>query len=94
MKANWIIRLLATGLILSLTKPVWAQQVCDPDNPDADGDGRISIACEGGDDGDDTDPNRYPGNLEVCDVLDYDEDCDFSGRGPDRTRGTGLSENL
>ena len=34
---------------------------------DLDGDGSVSIAC-GGDDCDDTDRNRYPGNAEVCDV--------------------------
>lgn len=53
MKANWIMRLLATGLILSLTKPVWAQQVCDPDNPDADGDGTRAdgSVCIGQDNG-------------------------------------------
>src|SRR5262249_49876204 len=34
-----------------------------------------SMAC-GGDDCDDTDGNRYPGNHEVCDAADRDEDCD------------------
>jgi len=42
--------------------------------PDADGDGHDSVAC-GGDDCDDDDPNRYPGNAEVCDDG-HDEDCD------------------
>jgi hypothetical protein len=42
---------------------------------DGDGDGRRSIAC-GGDDCDDADPNRFPGNAEVCDASDHDEDCD------------------
>ncbi|MEM1418513.1 MAG: MopE-related protein, partial [Myxococcota bacterium] len=42
---------------------------------DADGDGRDAIGC-GGDDCDDTDPNRFPGNLEVCDPEGLDEDCD------------------
>ncbi|MCB9662069.1 MAG: hypothetical protein H6726_30795 [Sandaracinaceae bacterium] len=41
---------------------------------DADGDGHDAVAC-GGDDCDDTDPNRFPGNVEVCDEFDVDEDC-------------------
>ena len=43
--------------------------------PDGDEDGSLSIECEGND-CDDADPNRYPGNTEVCDVDDHDEDCD------------------
>jgi hypothetical protein len=42
---------------------------------DGDGDGQLSRAC-GGNDCDDTDPDRYPGNAEVCDASDLDEDCD------------------
>ncbi|WP_157069413.1 MopE-related protein [Sandaracinus amylolyticus] len=47
---------------------------CDLD-ADADDDGRDAIAC-GGDDCDDGDRNRFPGNPEVCDAADHDEDCD------------------
>ena len=47
---------------------------CD-NNPDADGDGAMDAAC-GGDDCDDNDPNRYPGNTEVGDLEGHDEDCD------------------
>ncbi len=43
--------------------------------PDADGDGRESIAC-GGDDCDDDDADRFPGNTEICDPSGRDEDCD------------------
>ncbi|MFK7984673.1 MAG: putative metal-binding motif-containing protein [Sandaracinaceae bacterium] len=43
--------------------------------PDADGDGHADLAC-GGDDCDDADPSRFPGNTEVCDADDIDEDCD------------------
>ena len=53
--------------------------VCSPSTPsegwDIDGDGAISIVC-GGDDCDDADPNRFPGNTEVCDPDGVDEDCD------------------
>ena len=42
---------------------------------DMDGDGHLTIAC-GGDDCDDMDANRYPGNTEVCDPGSHDEDCD------------------
>ncbi|MBX3249919.1 MAG: hypothetical protein KF901_22265 [Myxococcales bacterium] len=40
---------------------------------DRDGDGVPSVAC-GGDDCDDDDPDRFPGNPERCD--DRDQDCD------------------
>ena len=52
--------------------------------PDMDGDGVRDASClDGGgmplgDDCDDDDPNRFPGNLEVCDNDDHDEDCDSS----------------
>ncbi len=48
--------------------------VC-PHAPDADGDGHRSTDC-GGDDCDDSDANRFPGNPEVCDSSNHDEDCD------------------
>ncbi len=55
----------------------------DPSMRDMDGDGHQTMACPGGDDCDDTDPNRFPGNTELCpgggDPLDtHDEDCDSS----------------
>jgi len=59
-----------------------AGQTCDESgrrctagcNADADGDGHIEVAC-GGDDCDDGDARRYPGNAEVCDATGHDEDC-------------------
>ncbi|MEM9190091.1 MAG: putative metal-binding motif-containing protein [Myxococcota bacterium] len=54
-----------------------AMQSCSADcaNPDADGDGADSEAC-GGLDCDDSDRNRFPGNEEICDAANRDEDCD------------------
>ncbi len=49
---------------------------------DADGDGHQAELC-GGDDCDDGDPQRFPGNVEVCDEEGRDEDCDPATRGPD-----------
>ncbi len=53
--------------------------ICSPSMPgegwDVDGDGATSIVC-GGNDCDDSDPNRFPGNTEVCDPEGVDEDCD------------------
>ena len=51
-----------------------AQEGCD--EPDADGDGHDRVAC-GGDDCDDDDGNRFPGNTEVCDE-EHDEDCNLA----------------
>jgi hypothetical protein len=59
-------------------------RVCDEENdrcatqcevdPDADGDGVDAEEC-GGTDCDDGDPDRFPGNAEVCDDANHDEDC-------------------
>ena len=42
---------------------------------DADGDGHKAQDCNG-DDCDDNDANRYPGNAEKADASGHDEDCD------------------
>lgn len=42
---------------------------------DADGDGSRAMEC-GGLDCDDADPDRAPGNAEICDTAMHDEDCD------------------
>lgn len=60
---------------------------------DLDDDGHRSAAC-GGDDCDDNNARRFPGNREVCDPLGLDEDCDLctvgevtaTGRGGDSDR--------
>ncbi len=59
-----------------------AASTCDGECLDQDGDGHTSAAC-GGDDCDDTDPDRFPGNAEVCDGS-HDEDCDATTLGDDR----------
>lgn len=52
---------------------------CDIDS-DVDGDGHDATYC-GGDDCDDADNQRYPGNAEVCDADGHDEDCDLGTLG-------------
>ncbi|MBO6938302.1 MAG: putative metal-binding motif-containing protein [Deltaproteobacteria bacterium] len=52
-----------------------AADTCAVPCQDLDDDGYADIAC-GGIDCDDSDPNRYPGNTEICDVDGRDEDCD------------------
>lgn len=58
-------------------------------NPDQDGDGFARIEC-GGSDCDDTDARRNPGNLEVCDAENKDEDCDFRTFGDQDADGDGF----
>ncbi len=84
-----------SGTCAAGSPPCGAGMTCDDisdscsgtcDVPDADGDGADSIAC-GGDDCDDDDPDRFPGNEEVCDAEGHDEDCDgatLGGRDVDR----------
>jgi hypothetical protein len=64
--------------------PCLATQTCEEEEKrcvtqctterDADGDGYQAIEC-GGDDCDDSDADRFPGNEELCDAT-HDEDCD------------------
>lgn len=61
---------------------------CNEACADADGDGFEDVQC-GGTDCDDNDGNRFPGNPEVCDEFDHDEDCNvqtFGQRDMDRDR--------
>ncbi len=59
-----------------------AKHACAFLAPDRDADGHYDSACKGkdgkplGDDCDDSDGHRFPGNIEVCDPKHHDEDCD------------------
>ncbi|MDH5491930.1 MAG: MopE-related protein, partial [Myxococcales bacterium] len=67
------------GIPCTLDSCAEALGACRNEPPDADGDGHADAAClnsEGisiGDDCDDADGARYPGNTEICN--DRDEDC-------------------
>jgi hypothetical protein len=71
------------GIACTLDDCSHATNSCQFVPSDADGDGHPDRSCldpEGeplGDDCDDADPDRYPGNVEHCDLLDpdHDEDC-------------------
>ncbi|HEU4616368.1 MAG TPA: putative metal-binding motif-containing protein [Kofleriaceae bacterium] len=60
---------------LSESESVTESALTDCSVPDHDGDGFYSIEC-GGDDCDDDDANRFAGNVEICDEVGHDEDCD------------------
>lgn len=55
---------------------------------DRDGDGSVAREA-GGDDCDDSDPRRYPGNAEVADRDAHDEDCDPTTFGFEDADGDG-----
>jgi alpha-tubulin suppressor-like RCC1 family protein len=68
------------GCVIATSTP--CEEACDEgsdecvscEEGDVDKDGHKAIACEG-DDCDDNDEDRYPGNVEVCDSSGHDEDC-------------------
>lgn len=76
---------------VSGSSPCEESQVCEelvarcvtscPITADADGDGVRAVEC-GGSDCDDADDTRFPGNVEVCDEMGHDEDCDPDTVGP------------
>lgn len=62
---------------------------------DTDGDGFLRPDLErwGGDDCDDGDPSSFPGNVEVCDTFNHDEDCDPHTTGGADRDSDGLTDN-
>ncbi len=73
-----------------------AQHECRALPPDADGDGHYDSACTDekgkalGDDCDDADGHRFPGNIETCDATNHDEDCDPHTVGDKDSDGDGF----
>lgn len=72
--------------------------VCTYVAPDMDGDGYGDARCEDrrgvpvGEDCDDSDERRAPGNVEVCDDADLDEDCNLATRGGRDMDGDGFED--
>ena len=88
LDADWEIVYLETGV-----RPVpgrFATKMMAVANWDVDGDGHISVECEGGDDCDDADAARFPGNPEVCDAYGHDEDCNPTTYGATDADGDGF----
>jgi alpha-tubulin suppressor-like RCC1 family protein len=74
------------------------RRTCTHEVPDLDEDGYADAACLDargmplGNDCDDGDANRFPGNLEVCDDDAHDEDCDLATRGGVDADGDGFED--
>lgn len=74
--------------------------VCTHRAPDMDGDGFGDASCVDrrgvptGEDCDDTNADRAPGAVEVCDAMDVDEDCDLNTRGDRDTDGDGFEDAM
>jgi hypothetical protein len=72
--------------------------VCTHTAPDMDGDGYGDAECVDrrgvptGEDCDDADMRRAPGNVEVCDADDLDEDCNLATRGGRDDDGDGFED--
>ena len=72
------------GIACTIDECVEARQTCHSAPPDADHDGSLDASCLDmlgvplGDDCLDSDPNRYPGNHEICDAAGHDEDCNLT----------------
>lgn len=69
------------------------EATCKEPCEDRDGDGFTATKC-GGDDCDDRDPNRFPGNTEICDAQGIDEDCDPTTVGGVDKDGDGYISHL
>lgn len=69
------------------------EQLCKEPCEDRDGDGAQAMRC-GGDDCDDNNPNRFPGNIEICDAAGIDEDCDATTVGDLDSDGDGFISPL
>jgi len=87
------------GIECTLDRCIESQRQCENDVPDGDSDGHTDATCldtEGdalGDDCDDDDASRFPGNTEICDADDHDEDCDLSTYGTVDQDGDGANDN-
>lgn len=82
----------------AIRSPCLAGQVCHEDvlrcetiREDRDGDGHWSPAT-GGDDCNDADVNEFPGNAEVWDAADHDEDCNARTHGFTPGFGTNMRQ--
>ncbi|MCW8856123.1 MAG: putative metal-binding motif-containing protein [Kangiella sp.] len=65
------------------------EKMCEKTCEDKDGDGFEAMHC-GGNDCDDNNPNRFPGNKEICDSKGIDEDCDATTVGDLDADGDGF----
>lgn len=65
---------------------------CRAGRVDADNDGHFAMSS-GGDDCDDNDSNRFPGNAEICDTAGHDEDCDSTTYGHRDADGDGHDDS-
>lgn len=70
-----------------------SEAFCKRPCEDKDGDGYKALKC-GGNDCDDRNPNRFPGNPEVCDAFGIDEDCDPTTVGDVDKDGDGFISDL
>ncbi len=66
--------------------------LCFCPNAGVDGDGVDGPQCGGGD-CDDNDADRFPGNAEICDAENIDEDCDPTTFGVRDTDGDGFIDD-